>query len=221
MSSHGDDFFPRLEGRKINPEEVYAVGEKPSQEMKPDIYVLAKENLQDGEIDIITYSESLDEAFLLLEEYACSEMAMLAARDPFFPQADVNSSNRYADPAWRNKSGGGLNALSLFEPPFEELEQGDYIIFFEDKARRIEKERRDEDRVYLAHKRHPDEKKEEGDEEGDPIDVLAYYSVFKVSLNLRDFLRTKTEAIDLIAKSECVLANEEEEEDEYQEEEED
>jgi hypothetical protein len=194
----------RIPARQVDPAKHFTVGEAPTKELMPDVYVLLRVDLKTDEAEVLTYCYTLDDAGLLLEKYAGSYMAFRASRDPSFPQVSSTATTRYDDPLLHNQYGGvGMNALSFDEVPYELMPEGEYVMFFEPEPDRIVLERKDAERIYVARKPHPDD-----DEKADYMyENLAYFSISKCSMNILDFLRAETDISRELDSNEVVLSD--------------
>lgn len=198
-----------IPARPSDPKTFFTVQEPPVKELQPDCYVLLMVDLVDSEANVLTYCWSQDDATKLLESYALNSMAMRAARDCSFPQPDTEAARDRHRPSLQNPHGAGVCALSRYEPPWDDVVEGDYVVFFEPEHIRIINDRKDDERIYLARRPHPRDENYNNlsFQEKQTGIKLAYFSMFTARMNINDLLRAKTELSEYALNNETVLVD--------------
>jgi hypothetical protein len=171
--------------------------ESPTGAIEAPVLVLLKVDIDSSEVDVLCQSHELEEARELLEEYAFGFMSTLSARDESFPQVD--SAVRHPNHRLANPTGCGMNALACDEIPIEELRPGEYVTFFEPQHERLEFERTDAERIYVGRRPHPEDSSY-NPEDANVVVNIAYFSIQQANMNIRAFLRARTEISDVIER---------------------
>lgn len=198
-----------IPAKPLDPKTCFTMQEAPEKELQPDCFVLLRVDLADAEAQVLTYGWSQEDAAKLLESYALNTMAILASRDSSFPQPDTEAARDRHMPNMQNPHGGGVCALSFYEPPWDDVAPGDYVVYFEPEDVRLDADRKDAERIYLARRPHPNDANYDqlSDEQKRTGANLAYFSLFTARMNIYDLLRAKTDLSDYAINNETVLVD--------------